>query len=118
LSKQLQLPAPIIAFIEATNAHDTNGLFAALTASAVITDEGHEYRGMEAIKEWSDEKYIGARVRLKAVNVINRDRKTIVTTKVDGNFDKTGLPDPFYMDFHFIVDGDKIAALNIRLAAE
>lgn len=118
MSKELQLPPPIRAFIAATNARDTSGLFAALGASAVITDEGHEYRGVEAIKDWSDEKYIGAGVTLDPVNVINRDRKTIVTAEVDGNFDRTGLPDPFYMDFHFIVDGDKIAELNIRLAAE
>src|ERR1700752_270748 len=90
LSKELQLPPPILAFIAATNAHDTRGLFEALGASAVITDEGHEYRGVEAIKEWSDEKYIGARVTLDPVNVINRDRKTIVTAEVGGNFDKTG----------------------------
>jgi hypothetical protein len=118
LSKQLQLPAPIRAFIEATNAHDANRLFAVLTDSAVITDEGHEYRGTAAIKNWSDAKYIGARVRLEAVNVINRDCKTIVTAALDGNFDKTGLPDPFYMDLHFVVDGEKVAALSFRLVGE
>jgi hypothetical protein len=63
LSKQLQLPAPISAFIEATIAHDTNGLFAALTASAVITDEGHEYRGTAAIKDSSYDKF-GASLKI------------------------------------------------------
>lgn len=28
---------------------------------------------------------------------------TIVTAKVDGDFDKTGLPDPLLLDFHFTV---------------
>ena len=51
----------------------------------------------------------GAR-NLVSGNVIDRDGKTIVTAELDGNLDKTGLPDPFYTDFHFIDDGDNIAA--------
>ena len=118
MSKEPQIRRPIVAFIEAINDHNTEEFLATLTDTAVITDEGQTYRGIAAIKEWSDEKCIGARVTLKVISVIDRDGKTIVTAELDGNFDKTGLPDPFYMDFHFIVDGDKIAALNIRLAPE
>jgi len=118
MPKELSIPQPIAAFIEATNKHDTNEVLVTLTERAVFIDEGTEYRGIAAIKEWSDEKLIGARVTLEAFDVIDRDGKTIVTTEVDGNFDKTGLPNPFYLDFHFIVDGNKIAALNIRLAGE
>jgi hypothetical protein len=118
MSKNPQLPQPIQAFIEATNAHHRDEFLATLSDSAVITDEGQEYRGSGAIHEWSDEKYIGAKVTLEVVDLINRNGKTIVTLKVDGNFDKTGLPDPFLMDFHFTIDKDKIAALDIRLPGE
>ena len=118
MSKELQIPRPIVAFIEAINDHNTEDFLATLTGSAVITDEGQDYRGIAAIKEWSDEKCIGAKVTLQVTNVSDRDGKTIVTAELDGNFDKTGLPVPFSMDFHFIVDGDKVAALNIRLPAE
>ena len=118
MSKELPIPQPIIAFIAATNNHDSGKFLPTLTDDAVITDEGQEYRGIAAIKEWSDEKYIGAKITLEAVAVIDRDGKSIVTVEVDGNFDKTGLPDPLRMDFRFTVDGNKIAALNIRLAGE
>ena len=118
MPQDLQIRRPIVAFIKAINDHSTEEFLATLTESAVITDEGQDYRGIAAIKEWSDEKCIGAKVTLKVINVIDRNGKTIVTAAVDGNFDKTGLPDPLYMDFHFIVDGEKIAALNIRFAAE
>jgi len=50
--------------------------------------------------------------------VANSGGKTIATVKVDGNFDKTGLPDPFLMAFHFTTDTRRIAALNIRLVGE
>lgn len=118
MSKELQIPPAIAAFIAATNAHNTDEFLATLTDSAAITDEGQEYRGMAAIKAWSDEKYVGAKVTLDIVEVVNRGDKTIVTVKVDGNFDKTGLPDPFLMDFHFTTDTKRIAALNIRLVGE
>jgi hypothetical protein len=112
------LPQSIEAFIRATNNHDTNEFLATLAGDAVITDERHNYRGTTAIKSWSDEKYIGAKVTLEPVGAVERDGKTVVTVKVDGAFDKTGLPDPFLMDYHFTVDGAGITALNIRLAGE
>ena len=118
MSEQLNIPRPIGAFIDATNDHNSGEFLASLAETAIITDEGHDYRGIAAIKEWSDERYIGASVTLETVDVINADGKTVVTAKVDGNYDKTGLPNPLIMDFHFIVDGDKIAALNIRLPGE
>ena len=115
MSKELQIAQSIDAFIEATNAHNTVEFLATLTDSAVITDEGQEYRGIAAIKAWSDEKYVGAKVTLDVVEVVNSNGKIIVTVKVDGNFDKTGLPDPFVMDLHFVIDGEKIAALSFHL---
>jgi ketosteroid isomerase-like protein len=118
MSKEIQMPQAITAFIEATNRHDTDELLATLTHDAVVTDEGQEYRGIAAIKTWSDEKYVGAKVTLDVVDAVTNGDKTIVTVKVDGNFDKTGLPDPFLMDFHFTTDNGKVAALNIRLVGE
>jgi hypothetical protein len=118
MSKELQMPQSIAVFIKATNAHKSDEFLATLTEGAVITDEGQEYRGIAAIKKWSDEKYIGARVTLDAVDLMNGDGKTIVTLRVDGNFDKTGLPDPLLLDFHFTLDTNKISALDIRLPGE
>lgn len=112
----MKIPKPIAAFIRATNNHNTDAFLATLTYTAVISDEGQDYRGIAAIKEWSDEKYIGAKVTLEPIKTVERNGKTIVTAKVDGNFDKTGLPDPFHMDFHFTIDSNKVAALSIRLA--
>lgn len=111
----MKMPQPIADFIQATNAHNTDKFLATLTDTAVISDEGHDYRGIAAIKEWSDEKLIGAKVTLEPIKTVNQDGNIIVTAKIDGNFDKTGLPDPFQMDFHFTIDSNKVAALSIRL---
>lgn len=118
MSKELQIPKPISAFIEAANNHDSDKFLAAFTDDAVIIDEGQKYNGIAAIKEWSDEKYIGAKVTINPIDVIDRDGRTVVTAEMDGNFDKTGLPDPFLMDLHFTVNENKIAALTFKLAGE
>lgn len=112
------LPPLIEAFIRATNKHETDEILATLAADAVISDERQSYRGIKAIKNWSDEKYIGAKVTLETIGALNRDGTTVVTVKVDGSFDKTGLPDPFLMDYQFTVNDSRIAAINIRLAGE
>ena len=49
---------------------------------------------------------------------VERDGQTIVTAKIDGTFDRTGLPDPLLMEHCFTVTGDKIATLTCRLAVE
>ena|SRR5215204_2744619 len=118
MNKELRITKPIVDFIKAINEHNADAFLAVFTDNAVITDEGHEYRGNTAIKEWNDEKNIGAKITLSPVEAIDRDGKTILTAKVDGNFDKTGLPDPFLMDLCFTLDENLITALKYRLAAD
>ena len=35
----------------------------------------------------------------------------MVTAKCDGEYNKAGLPDPLFLDFHFTMEGDKITRL-------
>ena len=112
-----ELSPPIAAFVEATNAHDTPAFLATFTEDAIVTDDGHNYRGATEIKEWSDRQYIGTQVTLDVTGVDCRDGKTVVTAKVDGDFPKAGLADPFKMCLHFALDNDKIAALSMRVAS-
>ncbi len=111
----MKIPNPIVAFIDATNQHNTEAFLGTLTETAVINDEGHDYRGIGEIKKWSDEKIIGAKVTLEPIKSVEQSGKTIVTARVDGTFDKTGLPDPLVLDFHFTVDSNKVAGLSIHL---
>jgi len=118
MNKKLQIPEVITEFIRAVNEHDADAFLAVFTDQAVITDEGHEYHGIAAIKEWNDEKNIGAKIILNPVEATDRDGDTILTAKVDGNFDKTGLPDPFLMDLYFSLEENLITALRYRLAGK
>ena len=91
----MKLPKPIETCVRAINAHDT-----------------------AAIKEWANREIFAVNVTLDVVNAVERDGQTIVTVKIDGTFDRTGLPDPLLMDHCFTVAGDKIATLTCRLAGE
>ena len=73
--------------------------------NAVVKDVGREIRGIAAIKEWANQRAA-------------RDGQTIVTVKIDGTFDRTGLPDPLLMDHCFTIAADKISVLTCRLAAK
>lgn len=118
MNNELRIPQTIAGFVKATNEHNSETFLAFFAENAVITDEGHEYRGIAAIKEWNDEKNIGANITLRPTQITERNGETILTAEVDGDFDKTGLPDPFLMDLYFILNGNRIAALNYRLAGE
>lgn len=118
MSTELQLPKPIADMIQATNDRNTEAYLAAFAGDAIVHDEGHTYQGLAAIKAWSNEKNIGAKITNQPVAIKERDGKTIVTVIVDGDFDKTGLPDPLLMAMHIELDGDKISRLSFSLAGE
>src|SRR3546814_14648081 len=64
------LPAPIAAFIEATNAGDTDAFLAAFTEDAVVSDWGRVYRGRDAIADWDRTDNIGQRSRFDLVECV------------------------------------------------
>ena len=85
MNNNLLIPESIRSAVKAANDHD-----------------GQEYHGIEAIRKWSDEKLIGADVTFVITDIKSSGDQTVVTAEVDGDFDKTGLPDPFVMALHFV----------------
>jgi len=118
MNNDLGVRKPISDFVQAVNHHNADAFLSAFTEDAIITDEGNEYQGIPAIKEWNAEKNIGADITLRPIEITERNGKAILTAEVDGNFDKTGLPDPFLMDLCFTIDKNLITALEYRLAGE
>jgi hypothetical protein len=118
MKTDLFIPEPIESAVKAANDHDATGFLSNFAESAVLTDEGQEYHGIVAIKKWSDEKLIGANVTFDITDITNSGNSSVVTAEVDGDFDKTGLPDPFVMALHFVTSGSKIERLAFRLPEE
>jgi hypothetical protein len=113
-----QLPATAAAYVRAINGRDAAAFIALFADTAVVNDVGREFRGRAAIKDWSDREIFAARVTLEVIDVADRDGETVITTKVEGNFDRTGLPDPVIINHHITAEGGKIVGLTCRLAAE
>lgn len=118
MNNELQLAKPIGDFVKAVNEHKNEDFLAVFAETAIITDEGHQYQGIAEIKDWNDKKNIGANITMRLVETTERDGKTILTVEMDGNFDKTGLPDPFLMDLYFTLDKNLIIGLEYRLAGK
>lgn len=106
------------AYVRSINAHDSGAFLALFDDDSFVDDNGREFRGLAAIKAWSDREIFGAQVTLKVTDVVERNGATIVTAEVDGTFDRTGLPDPVIIDFHIATRGGRIARLTCRLAGK
>lgn len=117
INNNFQLPKPVEAHFQATNADDPVTFLSAFSDNAVVMDAGKEYQGKAAIKEWSDRDYFGDHLRLEITNAVKDAKEIVVTAKADGDYDKTGLPDPLFLDFHFTVEGEQVIRLRNVLSS-
>jgi ketosteroid isomerase-like protein len=115
--KKYQLPQPIETHFHSTNTDDPTAFLSVFAEDAVVFDGGKEYHGKTAIKEWSDREYFGVSLRLEVANAVTNAKEIVVTARSDGDYDKIGLPDPLYLDFHFTLEGDKITCLRNVLSS-
>ena len=113
-----KLPKPIDTYVRAINAGDPAALQAAFADDARVKDVGREFRGKDAIKEWAAREIFAVKVALDVMKAVELAGETIVTVKIDGTFDRTGLPDPLLMEHCFTLGGNKITALTCRLAEQ
>ena len=118
MKSQIKLPMPIETYVRAINAHDADALLSAFATDAVVKDIGREFRGSAAIQEWANREIFAVNVTLKVTDAVEREGQIIITVKIDGTFDRTGLPDPLLMEHCFTVTGDKIKILACRLAGK
>ena len=115
---KMQLPPLAESYVRATNNHDAAAFHGLFADSAIVDDNGREFRGQGAIQQWSDREIFAAQVTLEVIDAVVRDGEAVITTKVDGNFDRTGLPDPVIINHHITAEGGKIVGLTCRLAGE
>ena len=115
-TKELNLPAPIVNYLRAVNAGAPEDFPASFADDAVVVDVNRELRGLDAIVAWAGTDIFGAHVHFDVLEVTERQGRTIVSVKIDGTFDRTGLPDPLVMSHEFKVARGKITELRIGFA--
>jgi hypothetical protein len=117
MKSEITLPRVIEVFIRAINARDAKAFSSCFSPDAVVKDVGREICGITAIHEWGEREIFAVNVTLEVMSASERAGQTIVTVKVDGTFDRTGLPDPLIMEHCFTVARDKITELTCQLTA-
>jgi hypothetical protein len=109
------LPPVILDHIGAHNAPDPAAFAATFAADALLNDARREWIGVDAISKWAEKEIFGDNVRVELVSAYEHNGTFIVRLKNDGDFDKTGLPDPIILTNYFKLIDDKIAELIVIL---
>lgn len=107
------MPAPVAAYVAATNSFDADALLACFADEALVNDQLRDYWGLDAIKAWVHREVVGVRLTMNVVEVIEHFGDAIITAEMDGDYDKAGLPVPLVLAFHFALRADKIVRLII-----
>jgi len=106
--KPIDLPAPVAAYFAAdrTGAEAVAQCFA---DDAVVIDERREHRGRTAIAQWKAEASAKFRYTVDQLGAQVSGNQTTVTGRVTGDFPGS----PVDLQYHFTLEGDKIARLEI-----
>jgi hypothetical protein len=108
------MPAPVRSYFTAMNAFDSAGMVAAFTSDGLVNDVQREFWGPEAIKRWADRESVADKVVWTAFTDAKAQHGDyIVSAAVDGEYDKTGLPDPLVLTYYFSLENDKVTRLII-----
>jgi len=110
---KLDLPKPIVAFVNAMNMYDGDTLVAVFTEGALVNDQRREHQGKDAIRRWADKEIIGDKVTMYVTDAVAHAGGHAVTAKVTGSYDKTGLPDPLVLRFYFSLGEGGITQLIV-----
>ena len=106
----LNVPEPVVAYFAAEEAKDADKLSLCFVEDGTVHDEGRDYRGREAIRQWkqdADEKY---RYVLMPLNAQTNGDEVIVRVRLTGDF----AGSPVELNHVFRLANNKIAALEIR----
>ena len=107
------LPKVVADHIAACNAHDAEAWMATFAPDAMLNDIQREFIGTDAIRGFADKEIFGANVTMEVQRAWDRHGDITVHAKLDGSYDKTGLPDPLILSFYFCLRVDRITQLII-----
>jgi ketosteroid isomerase-like protein len=105
------IPPVITAYFKAINEAASGAFLACFAEDAIVIDVQREFRGLAAIRKWTAAEVMAGRLSEEIREAREHFGDWIVVAQVDGEFDKTGLPDPLLITHYFAVREGKIATL-------
>ena len=106
----IALPGPVAAYFAAEKAEDADALARCFAEHGVVRDEGGEFTGVTAIREWNAAARLKYHHTVEPLSALEKDGQTIVIGRVSGDFPNS----PLSLEHAFVLEGDKIATLVIR----
>ena len=103
------LPQPISAYFQADQG-DASLVSECFAEDAIVRDEGNIYAGRDAIREWKAESSRKYTYSAAPFAIEEAGDKTIVTAHLVGDFPGS----PLDLRYVFVLDGDRIASLEIK----
>jgi hypothetical protein len=107
------LPAAVATYIQASNNFDLRSTVEVFADDALVVDANREFWGKDAISQFLEREIIGAKVTMDVRQVVEHRGDFIVSAAVDGTFDKSKLPSPLILAFHFWTEKGKIARMIV-----
>ena len=109
MSLSSDAPTAIRAFVDTTNAGDSEAFVAVFTEDAFLSDWGKEFEGREGVAAWNESDNIGRKSHFDLLGVKpgTGDQQFIATVLVSGGgFNGTS-------DLEFTLRGDRVSRLVI-----
>src|SRR5579871_4255713 len=105
-------PAPVREYFAALNAFDTDAIVALFPEDGLVNDSRREFPGPASIRRWAEKEITGDKVvATEFTDAREHYGDAIVSAVIDGEYDKTNVPDPLVLTFYFTLSGKKIARL-------
>ncbi len=109
MTLKLQLPAPVESYLSAEKAKDADRLASCFADDAVVHDEGHDYRGVDAIRAWKRQADAKYQYVLEPLNASVSDQLVRLRARLTGNFPGS----PVELDHTFTLANNRITSLEI-----
>ena len=106
----IDLPAPIAGYFAADHTRDAEALASQFAEDGVARDEGKTHKGRDEIRRWMADAWTKYACITQPFAVATAGERTVVTTHVRGDFPGS----PLDLRYFFVLDGDRIAELEIK----
>jgi hypothetical protein len=99
--------------LSAVAALDADAIMATFAPDAYVDDNGREFRGTGAIRQWVEQEIIAGKITVEVREVVEHHGDVILRAAYDGEFDRSGLPPEVVMSNYFAIRDDLIVSLVI-----
>jgi hypothetical protein len=113
MTAQLTMDPAITAHITAINSFDVDAIMDTFADDALVNDSSREFWGTDHIRAFIAKEFVGDRVTMEPVEVVDNAGMWCVRCRYEGDYDKTGLPDPLVLTNYFRVISGKIVSMFI-----